>query len=109
MGGWDVTFFKVALCACGPVPSESFLNRCLGCVQNAMETEPFFLAMALGIAVRGKSKEWVATLLKAFGVVRCADALVFLAGIPQPVRALTYLAGVFPHLGLAEAIVTGNA
>ena len=96
--------FKTALFAVGPTPST---DRFSGVVANAVENEPFFMALAVAIATLGKPSPMAATMVKAYVVGRYVHAAVYLTEFPealQPhktfIRAQGFLAGNFALLGL---------
>ena len=97
--------FTCMLCAIGPSPST---DRFTGLVANAVENEPYFMALAVAIATLGKPSPMAATLVKTYVAGRYFHALVYLTEFPevlQPhktfIRAQGFLAGQAALLGLA--------
>ena len=79
-------------------------------VNNAKENEPFFLAMAAGIAAAGAPPAWGATGLYVYCACRLIHAPIFLIDFPEDLlpfqvltRATPYLVGVFTMFGLAAS------
>eukprot|EP00443_Scrippsiella_acuminata_P095661 CAMPEP_0115467258 /NCGR_PEP_ID=MMETSP0271-20121206/50348_1 /TAXON_ID=71861 /ORGANISM="Scrippsiella trochoidea, Strain CCMP3099" /LENGTH=183 /DNA_ID=CAMNT_0002894273 /DNA_START=64 /DNA_END=612 /DNA_ORIENTATION=+ len=50
---WFTSVMKVILVCVGPAPSEAFLTRLQGLVANTMETEPWFIGLAVAYGLRG--------------------------------------------------------
>jgi uncharacterized MAPEG superfamily protein len=79
------------------------------CVKNASENEPLFLCLALAASAAGPVAPWAAGAVRLFGASRCVHAVVMLHdGLPQPVRAVCYLAGVGATFALALAVLLGG-
>lgn len=99
-------FFKVSLGAFGPMLAST--DRFTGLVANAVENEPYFMALAVAIATLGKPSPMASTLVKTYVAGRYFHALVYLAEFPevlQPhktfIRAQGFLAGQAALFGLA--------
>jgi len=105
MPGWFASVMKAVLCCRGPAPSEAFLKRLLGVVANSMETEPWFVGLAVAYGLRGVSSvsavRYAQPLMWAFLAGRMCHAVAFLLALPQPSRALSYIVALSSLLGLA--------
>ncbi|KAL1524106.1 hypothetical protein AB1Y20_019016 [Prymnesium parvum] len=101
--------FKVLLGAYGPTIST---ERLVGVVHNAVENEPFFLALGAAVAIAGNPPAWGATALYAFCIGRFAHMAIFITEVPESVkpykamlRAVPFLVGVFSMISLAGASI----
>jgi uncharacterized MAPEG superfamily protein len=105
MPGWFVSLIKCMLVCVGPVPSEGFLARLQGLVSNTMETEPWFMGLAVAYGLKGVTSvyavKYAQKLMWAFLAGRVVHAIAFLLALPQPSRALGFLVAKFSLLGLA--------
>jgi len=105
MPGWFGSIMKIILVCFGPTPSEAFLARLQGLVANTMETEPWFLGLAIAYGLRGVSSiyavRYAQPLMWAFLGGRLVHAAAFISAVRQPVRALGWIVATFSLLFLA--------
>ena len=73
--------------------------------QNCMENEPYFLALALA-ASRVNDPAATSKLLTVYCTARCVHSVVFLSGLPQPLRAMAYLTGLGAAILLAVSVLS---
>lgn len=68
-------------------------TRVKNALANLLETYPAFVALALGLAVTGKTGGWAATGALIWLLARVLYALVYAAGIPG-IRTAAWLASI---------------
>lgn len=68
--------------------------------RNNAENEPFFLGIAGALALSASAPAWGPTALYTYLGARIFHGLVFLVGVPQPIRALAWTAGAVTTLVL---------
>jgi uncharacterized MAPEG superfamily protein len=101
------SLFKVLMLAQLPSYSVAALEQC---AKNSAENEPFFLCLALAAAAAGPVAPWAAGAVKLFGAARCVHSAVLLSdALPQPARAVCYLAGLGATVALALAMLLSSS
>ncbi|GAX82574.1 hypothetical protein CEUSTIGMA_g10000.t1 [Chlamydomonas eustigma] len=93
-----VSALKVMTVAVGP---SLDIGRLTGCQNNGTTNEPFFLAVALSLALAGSSPAWGAKALTAYLGFRVVHMGSYLFASPQPLRAVSWLGGTACTLALA--------
>ncbi|KAJ1447494.1 hypothetical protein M885DRAFT_575862 [Pelagophyceae sp. CCMP2097] len=98
-----VAMLKVGVGAIGPCLATT--ERWVGVVANAVENEPYFMALVLAYASAGVTlPTWAPTLVATYVAARYAHAVMYLFPVvPQPGRAVAFIIGNFSMLGLAAS------
>eukprot|EP01060_Flectonema_neradi_P026949 TRINITY_DN36597_c0_g1_i1.p1 TRINITY_DN36597_c0_g1~~TRINITY_DN36597_c0_g1_i1.p1 ORF type:complete len:147 (+),score=26.43 TRINITY_DN36597_c0_g1_i1:72-512(+) len=86
-----LNLFKVLLGAYGPTFENP--KRLLGIVNNSVENEPFWFAVALMLGQTGKANDTDSKLILAYVACRFIHAFCYIFAI-QPFRAFSYTAGL---------------